>query len=530
MTTSNILDFWPVKTFEPRESQIKALLWLEEQDAKYVFLDAPVGFGKSLVGITYSRWLSGGKGNSFILTPQIILQRQYENEKIDDQRSLGSIYGKSNYTCAKFNTTCDIGGLLKQCKSNCAYTRALNKSKETNNLIMNYTLALLMFGFTNVYDHRKLIICDEMHNLEAMLVNFNLLTISRKRTDGYKLKLQRFSKIEDGFEWMRDTYFPKVQEELEDLNEQVRDIIDNIDENTPKSDLQLVKKYDALVSHVNTIESFVEDQKDTYHLDYVMISDNFKLEFKPVYGKDNFNDMLKNKADKFLFMSGTILNKKQRCEDLGIPEDESAFLSLESEFPKDNRPVVYLPGMKMNAAWKDDENEAKRKKYLNILDTVLELHEDESGIIHTGNFKIAEFLVKHLSTQRKFKIYHHNPESGNDRNTVIDMFTRDNKPRILISPSITEGLDLKQDKGRFAIIAKIPYGYLGDAWIKRRLEISSEWYSCEAAKDIIQGCGRIVRSIDDYGTTYIIDESWNYFYYKNSHLFPKWWKAAYMKL
>ena len=95
---------------------------------------------------------------------------------------------------------------------------------------------------------------------------------------------------------------------------------------------------------------------------------------------------------------------------------------------------------------------------------------------------------------------------------------------------MTEGLDLKHDKGRFCIIAKVPFGYLGDPWIKRRLEMSSEWYAAQAAKDIIQACGRVVRSEKDYGTTYILDGSWAYFYHKNSYLFPQWWKDAYLTM
>ena len=69
--------------------------------------------------------------------------------------------------------------------------------------------------------------------------------------------------------------------------------------------------------------------------------------------------------------------------------------------------------------------------------------------------------------------------------------------------------------------------YLGDAWVKRRLELSQDWYSMQAAISVIQAGGRVVRSNEDHGTTYIIDGSWSYFYQKNRHLFPQWWKDAY---
>lgn len=526
----SILEFWPVKKFDPRPSQLQALLWLEKQTAKYILLNAPVGFGKSLVAITYSRWLNQGKGNSFILVPQKILQAQYEKEKLDDTNTLFSMYGKSNFKCPKFNTTCDVGSLLKKCKGSCAYSSAMNKSKNSNNTILNYTLGLLMFGFTQVYDKRELMICDEAHNLEEMLVNFNLLTISRQRTDSLKLKLSKFNNITDGFKWLNVVYLPKVTEELEILQDNVKSIQNKSADDLTSFELGQLKKYDRALSHVHSIQDFIEFYADSYQDHYVMISDNFKLEFKPVYGKANFNGMLKDQAERFLMMSGTILNPQQYCEDLGIPLDDVAFMSLDSEFKPDNRPVAYLPSMKMNASWNKPENTDNLKKYLTSIDTILNLHEDEAGIIHTGNFKIAEYLVDYLRNQKHFRIYHHNPESGNVRDEVIEQFQMDTKPRILISPSITEGLDLKYDKGRFNIIGKLPFPYLGDSWIKKRLDMSQEWYAVETAKDIMQACGRVVRSDTDYGTTYIIDGSWQYFYYKNSNLFPNWWKHGYTQL
>jgi Rad3-related DNA helicase len=153
------------------------------------------------------------------------------------------------------------------------------------------------------------------------------------------------------------------------------------------------------------------------------------------------------------------------------------------------------------------------------------MHKTDSGIIHTANFKIAEWLVENLDVPQK--IYHHNPDSGDDRNSIIEAFQDSPKPGLLISPSITEGLDLKDDLSRFAIIAKTPFPYMGDQWVKARQELSTEWYRRQALIDVIQGCGRIVRSKDDYGNVYIIDESWAYLYSQSQNAIPQWWKDSY---
>ena len=149
-------------------------------------------------------------------------------------------------------------------------------------------------------------------------------------------------------------------------------------------------------------------------------------------------------------------------------------------------------------------------------------------MIHTGSFAVAKWLVTELSGKIPHTITHHNPESGYKRDTVIDEFqVVDGIPKILISPSVMEGLDLKDDKGRFAIICKVPYPNLTDAWIKKRMNLSGTWYSIQTLIGIIQGAGRTVRSADDFGHCYILDSNFSNLYNRNKSLIPKWWKDAY---
>jgi len=232
-------------------------------------------------------------------------------------------------------------------------------------------------------------------------------------------------------------------------------------------------------------------------------------------------------ANRFLFMSSTILDKDGFCSDLGIDPKDAAFLSLESEFDIDNRPVYYMPQMKMNYTWNQPENKQNRNDMLSSIKRLLEIHKGDSGIIHTANFQVAEWLVEQLTGEIDHDIFHHNPSSGDDRNSIIYAFISSPNPGVLISPSSTEGLDLKDDLGRFAIFVKTPFGYLGDQWIKRRMEMSPEWYSRRALIDIIQGGGRVVRGENDHGYVYILDGSFGMLYNRSYHLIPKWWREAY---
>jgi len=259
---------------------------------------------------------------------------------------------------------------------------------------------------------------------------------------------------------------------------------------------------------------------------FVLVHDKTMIQFKRITGAYSFKKIFEPQAERFLFMSSTILNKKQFCADLGIDEKDTAFLSLESDFPVENRPIYYMPVLKMNASWNKPEQENGRKQMIKRISELLDSHKTESGIIHTANYQIAIWLVTELSKLKSHDIYHHNPKTNLNRNTAIDMFIESTVPAILISPSCTEGLDLKDDLSRFAMIVKTPFGYLGDQWIKKRLDMSAEWYRRRAMTDIIQAGGRIVRSSNDNGTVYILDGSFGYLYSQSSAMIPKWWKDS----
>ena len=68
---------------------------------------------------------------------------------------------------------------------------------------------------------------------------------------------------------------------------------------------------------------------------------------------------------------------------------------------------------------------------------------------------------------------------------------------------------------------------MGDQWIKKRMEISPEWYQRQTLINIIQGGGRVVRSETDSGVVYIVDASFGYLYKSAHHMIPRWWKDAY---
>lgn len=533
--TQKIISHWHFP-YPPRVSQELVFEWFEQNpDYKYYLLELPVGSGKSNIGLTVSQHFGARsretRGDSYILTPQKILQRQYEESfrSIKDI-NLSSLYGKSNYTCAPKNATCDIGTLVKPRCESCPYAEARKNALSSCDTVLNYKLALTAFAFTETWKRRKLLIMDECHTLEQHLVDFDAVAISEWRCKKYNIAWTSQDTMSNALEWLRNHYFQKIVKIVSDLEEKCEPLFEMSGSDLTKADIKVLREYNIMVEHLEEINTILVLDEETLKNNFVLVHDKVMFQFKRLTGAYSFNRILLPMADKFLFMSSTILNKDGFCNDLGIDPKETTFLSLQSEFPKENRPVYYLPQMKMNVDWNQPQNESNRKTMVSTVLQLLENHKNESGIIHTANFQIAKWLIQKIEGKCSHTIIHHNPGSDIDRGTAIQSFLDQTEPSVLISPSCTEGLDLKDDLARFAMFIKVPYGFLGDQWIKRRMQMSIQWYQRRAITDIIQGGGRVVRSSTDYGTVYILDSSFQYLLSQTNRIIPQWWKDAYTQI
>jgi len=189
-------------------------------------------------------------------------------------------------------------------------------------------------------------------------------------------------------------------------------------------------------------------------------------------------------------------------------------LELPSTFPVANRPVRFVPVGRLNKdslATPDIQN-----KLLKRIAAILNHHTGEKGIIHTATYALAEMIGSRLKSPRLLI-----QQPGN-REEILEKHLMSKQPTVLVSPSMTEGVDLYDNLGRFNIIVKVPFANLGDNWVKARKERSPNWYNWCAMKDLVQAIGRTTRHENDYSESYILDGSFEMLFNRSSFLFPKW--------
>ena len=226
------------------------------------------------------------------------------------------------------------------------------------------------------------------------------------------------------------------------------------------------RDFKRLTRHRDLVRTLSEQSIDYISENYVLVTERGqKIMFKEIYGKRLFKSILQPKAERFLFMSSTIMNFESYAKDLGIDPEEMATVSLPSEFDVSNRPVYFMPTAKMTYGWQKNEpakNKIRRAMADKVIKLCADMHSGESGIIHTGSFQIAKWLIGEIEDQIPQKIVTHTGDDPSSRDACIEEFTSNNGeiPMVLISPSLTEGLDLKDEQARFCIFTKVPYPFL----------------------------------------------------------------------
>ena len=74
---------------------------------------------------------------------------------------------------------------------------------------------------------------------------------------------------------------------------------------------------------------------------------------------------------------------------------------------------------------------------------------------------------------------------------------------------------------------QVPFPYLGDKVVKKKMSKWDWWYDVSTIRTIIQSIGRSIRSETDTAVTYILDSDWKRLYNKSKKMLPKDFERSY---
>ena len=295
--------------------------------------------------------------------------------------------------------------------------------------------------------------------------------------------------------------------DLSDRLEELRDTINNSNTNNKKFLVETRKQIVGLRNLHSKLSLIIETWNES---EYLFETSKDGITFMPLKVNKLSNHLFKY-ADKVILMSATIIDPANFCKSLGI--DKFKYVEAESSFNAKDSPIYCNTKVKLNY------HNLKRSlpKVVEQIKQICEHHKNDKGIIHTHNNTITSFLSTKLNGSR-FLIR----EPGVRNEELLEQHLSNNEPTVLISPSMSHGVDLKDDLARFQIIVKAPYLPTKDKRIERLMNDDFSWYINKMLCSLIQSCGRGIRSKKDHCVTYILDGAIVESVVNNKHKLPKY--------
>lgn len=529
-----IIENFPFK--EARHNQlelISEILNAFESDKRYVILEAGTGTGKSAIAATLGQILQP----AYILTMTKQLQRQYS-----DEFGYAQVKGRNNFSCLDSGSlnSCDQGTCQTIRTSDefaCPYgikienntkQKDLKKDENTNfyNIpftfkssercpywnqksiaiqepvtLLNYDYAYLELNYVQHFQKRNIMILDEAHNIEDKIMHKLELNIYNKQLQKdinqiIPKEMMSYSQIKD---WI--AFLEAIFDSYNEIN----------------TTMLTKQKADRINHTKRKIKEITENIKKEPE-NWVVDNESESVSFKPLKINNYAEKTLFQYADKILFMSATILDKDLFCKWLGLNPEDVYYIKSESPFKKEYRPIhMKLVGsMAKRALWHT------APKTIPVVREIMDKHKDEKGLIHTNSYKCQKYITDHIREQR---ILSHTPKN---REKVLEKFEKSKNPYVLVSPSMSEGVDLPYEKCQFQIIYKVPYPYLGDKQINERKNIDPQWYAYKTIMTLMQAYGRGMRAENDHCDTYILDKNIQNLLRNKMyrHLIPKFFREA----
>tara|TARA_R110000764_G_scaffold20248_3_gene52107 strand:- start:2016 stop:3644 length:1629 start_codon:yes stop_codon:yes gene_type:complete len=524
--------------YTPNPSQTKLLQSIDEafdSGTKFVVCNAPTGSGKSFISKTlgnvaeeapdefrelvtsyaaYKRTQHGYKHKDecdespnfgcTALTITKALQDQYK-ELFDDT---AVVKGKSNYQCAVDervpvdSAPClHVSSLKADCwaKCKCPYYEARNKALTAQFNTLNYNM---FFALPEHLKKRQFLICDEASELEDQLVKEFTCKIDYKFLTKMSVRVRVLTQTMSATKWLAE-----LQVDLTEKIDEFKDILTTTKSTNSRAMMELTTNMQRLMNLKSKIDQVVDSWQDS---EYVFDRDQFGLTFMPLK-VDKLAHRLFEFADKVILMSATIIDPDNFCKSLGITDYK--YVEAESSFDPKKAPIVCNPKYKLNYHTMD--------KYLpRVIKQVAEIcehHKGDKGIIHSQNNNITSKL-SHMLSGNRF-LYR---ETGVRNEDILEAHIASSDPTVLVSPSMSYGVDLKGDLAKFQILIKAPFLPTQDVRISKMMKNDFDWYQNKMLCSLIQSCGRGIRSNKDTCITYILDGTIVEAILKARHKLPKY--------
>lgn len=505
-----------------------------------VILDAPTGSGKSLIAMWSAHVLKELGKEGYLVTSDLMLQDQYEEDFKQFKLGWPSIRGVDNYECIVNDLPFSLGDCKMKgigyeqaeklsCWNQCGYLQARRRAKELPVALFNYSYYLIQRNYVEdkmqeqdrevPFKQRDFVFFDEAHKVDNIVQSHFSPRIDTSTPKLFR-EVNKFVQ-KHGIEasWVSENRIADIVDRLmreDDHQELMRHIsefrgIAVVYRRVRKAALSrskrqyktgdVPKEWQTFFGRMDRLKD-IWCKFDDYHdiikelgTDAIVIKrGETEVQFLCLEEAMMIDKFLQKKSGFKVFMSATLGDIRAFAKHTKM--GNAKVIRMSNNFDYKKSPIVFVNRDKLSFR----EREQNLPKVVKTLDKILEKHKGQSGIIHAGSYDFMNYINAKSKHRFSFITY----DSAKERSGAIDLFNKvDGK--VLLGPSLLEGLDLKDEKSRFQIFFKVPYPSLGDPLVKAKMQAFPGWYDWKTGIAIQQGAGRSIRSKDDWAVTYILD-------------------------
>jgi Rad3-related DNA helicase len=475
----DLVKHFPYSQARPVQQEALQLIQNNLDDYDVLVVNAPTALGKSAI----AKSLMNGHRSVSAIAPTNLLVQQFLKE-FPDTPTLSRL---DSYRCEEWQRPCAStrAKLLKFCKG-CKCGGDLGTAKFRKGPgIYNYHIYLAHKVF------REILVIDEAHSLLPVIRDRMSITLWRH---DYKYPHDMWRK-DQVLAWI-STLTPGKQK-----SKKIKLLKEAVTYQVPEYIFNRTKDW---FNGKGTLRNEPEER------DCIKLMPVDVAKAPPMFWPHS-------EVKKIILLSATIGPKD--IEQMGLGGRRVCYITCKSPIPAGSRPIVPLSLMSVNRTVMGTEEGVRQlASYIN---KIAQDHIGIKGVVHV-TYQLSNLLSNHL-TDNRFLFHNRDNKTGRYlefRNSNPD------EGRILVACGLYEGMDLPEDAGRWQIIAKVPWPSLADPGIKHLADLDPEHYIWETMKTTMQGCGRICRTPEDYGTTFIVDSSFWRMMQDGSHLVPEWFREA----
>lgn len=480
---------WAERGLRPHQTDaVVEILGHYADGVNLVVLDAPTGSGKTLIAEVVRRKL-GVERSSYVCHGKA-LQDQFADDFVYANVAKGrnnypTVYGGSRTADDCSGEGCELCPNLEACP----YQIAKVKARDGELACVNTTFLLTACRGAKWY--KDFIVLDECDTLESEVLKWATITIGNRWCErvgmappakgAHRQTIQKWLRQFVGAARRVKVADPKQQRAKQRMLETIERMIDE----------EWVREYGR----------------------------NVGLELKPLWATDHGSEALWEKGEKFLLMSGSVVDAEELVMNLGWKEDFRV-VSVPMTFPEENRLIYYPPSGQIDMSYKN-KVDGWRRAAAEISD-LCQRHPEAKVLVHGVSYPLSEYLRQNVVCPQRKLTY----KNAKERDGVLELF-RYSDGAIVFAPSFDRGVDLPDVD--IVVIPKVPYPNLKDKVVSEKLHSGREgqlWYDTQTIRTLLQMSGRHVRSKTDVGKTVVLDKNFRRLMRNRRRMFPAWWRES----